>query len=569
MSRKPSSARVYLETLEHDNPQYLTFYQTLDQGLREQVFSASQIAELSLRAATYLKDQGLVAGDRILFGFGENRPEDLVFRNACAFLGLTPVTVNHSADDSEMVRYKYEKASCRAFLHHVSFPEILFQALTTWEKDVPLLKADFESLPPTAIQSLPVTNEEADKLIVFTSGTTNKPKGVRLPFRAYTCNAATFDGFLADDAPSKVVAIVVNPLHHTNSSAISDWASRRPGSQIHLFDRYGSHYWQSLIKIRTSVSGRVVAPLTARHFDFLETLLQNGRLPYTETQLQTMMSDIDFLLGSAPVGTATVERLLRFSGKPPLVRFGSTETCLQVMGTPRAWSIERRMQAFKAGWQHGNGEEKGFLIGRPHKPHTEVRVVRSVNPNDDDFLQLCDEGESGFFITKGGNLMTAYVADKAATKAVFAQGWYLGLLDIGFYLTDTTDGQANFYWRSRSSTLLIRGGANYAYDRVAEVLTRAIREMTGIREDQFEAAVVGIKVGSEHEDSCCLAITWLDEGMDHKALEAQLRETSWDGVKKAYRPDFIYFGPVPRNFKGLPKYKELQALFSKRVPPKP
>ena len=38
------------------------------------------------------------------------------------------------------------------------------------------------------------------------------------------------------------------------------------------------------------------------------------------------------LLGSAPVGPTTVERLQKYTGKLPVVRFGSTETCLQVSG---------------------------------------------------------------------------------------------------------------------------------------------------------------------------------------------------------------------------------------------
>ena len=70
-------------------------------------------------------------------------------------------------------------------------------------------------------------------------------------------------------------------------------------------------------------------------------------------------------------------------------------------------------------------------------------------------------------MTQGPNLMSGYVGDGEATKAVFREGWYTGLKDIAFTLRNKKDGQLDYYWMSRYSELLIRGGANYAYDQVA------------------------------------------------------------------------------------------------------
>jgi hypothetical protein len=42
-----------------------------------------------------------------------------------------------------------------------------------------------------------------------------------------------------------------------------------------------------------------------------------------------------------------VERLQKYTGKLPVVRFGSTETCLQVCGTPISLSEEQRLAAFQ------------------------------------------------------------------------------------------------------------------------------------------------------------------------------------------------------------------------------
>lgn len=114
---------------------------------------------------------------------------------------------------------------------------------------------------------------------------------------------------------------------------------------------------------------------------------------------------VDMLLGSAPVGPTTVERLQKYTGKLPVVRFGSTETCLQVgcptllwimtvrifdsissfrfphhhrcdqvCGTPLSLSEEQRLESFKRGWanEYNGKAENGYYIGQHHEGNTEV-----------------------------------------------------------------------------------------------------------------------------------------------------------------------------------------------------
>lgn len=64
----------------------------------------------------------------------------------------------------------------------------------------------------------------------------------------------------------------------------------------------------------------------------------------------------------------------KYLGQLPTIRFGSTETCLQVMGTPNtALDEEAMLEAFRRGWEHQpEGQPPGFWVGRPHAPYTEV-----------------------------------------------------------------------------------------------------------------------------------------------------------------------------------------------------
>jgi hypothetical protein len=75
-----------------------------------------------------------------------------------------------------------------------------------------------------------------------------------LPYRSYVANRQTFESFLQiTDASDVFAPVLVNPLHHTNSTAFSDWALRRPGTQLHLFERYTTAYWGVLARVATGM----------------------------------------------------------------------------------------------------------------------------------------------------------------------------------------------------------------------------------------------------------------------------------------------------------------------------
>ena len=178
------------------------------------------------------------------------------------------------------------------------------------------------------------------------------------------------------------------------------------------------------------------------------------------------------------------------------------------MATPTTLPPDELMKAFEAGWSHRyKGEETvGYCIGREHFPFTRVKVVKAIDPESNDYLRPCEIGEPGYLVTQGANVMSGYVGDAEATRAVFREGWYTGLRDIVFALKNKRDGQLDYYWMSRDSELLIRGGANYAYDQIAAELSKVLIEHFQLKPDQFKLAVVGIRLESEHEDSCCVTI---------------------------------------------------------------
>ena len=129
-------------------------------------------------------------------------------------------------------------------------------------------------------------------------------------------------------------------------------------------------------------------------------------------------------------------------------------------------------------------------------------------------------------------------------------------------LRNRRDGHRDYYWVSRDSELLIRGGANYAYDQISDELSKFVIRHFGLQAEQFQLAVVGLRLESEHEDSCCVTIE-----LGREAATAELRLTNdfineaSRFVSKGARPDYLRFSTIPRNFKGAVLYPQLKQDF--------
>jgi acyl-CoA synthetase (AMP-forming)/AMP-acid ligase II len=557
----PSPLEEYQAAFDEPELPFLHYYTFRKERVERRSLTRGEFWELAISAAVHLSRSGVSPGSRVVHFFSANSLYDLVFRLAAVMTGCVPVTINWQADDDQRIGYKANVTKARLLIYDHSLTTRI-DALKSNLGKISLLKAqEIESTKQAGKLPPPVLTWEDERIVIFTSGTTAKPKGVSLSHRNLLASRLIFEGYFGMSDAARVDLLLVNPLHHANSTVLADWGLRRKQAVIHLIERYTTPFWKILAEVAAAKRDWLVTALVSRHIDFLESLATESRLPVSQTELRQALGKTDILIGSAPVGPKTIKNILRFSHRLPHVRFGSTETCLQVMATPTAMSQDELLAAFEAGWAHHyqNAETTGYYIGREHPPFTQVKIAKSISLESSDYLRQCGIGEPGYLITRGPNIMSGYVGDPEATKTVFQGGWYTGLKDIAFTLKNKTDGKLDYYWMSRDSELLIRGGTNYAYDQVAAELSGFLSANFPLKPTQYQLAVIGLRLESEHEDSCCVTIE-LDRETSHIAtqLEATFLEKSAKRVSKGSRPDYLRLAPIPRNFKGAIQYPQLK-----------
>lgn len=201
-----------------------------------EAISYGALAGRAATMAAWLASRGIGRGDRVGF-LGHNHPAQIVLLFACARLGAMQVPLNWRLAAPEW-RFILEDAGARLL---VAMPELLEagQGAAPAGCEVvagPGFDTSGRAPTPTLRRSAGEGAEDDPLLLVYTSGTTGRPKGAVLDQRALLFNA--LNGLHAFDLRADDRVLTVLPLFHVGGLNIQTTPALYAGAEVILHPRF-------------------------------------------------------------------------------------------------------------------------------------------------------------------------------------------------------------------------------------------------------------------------------------------------------------------------------------------
>jgi crotonobetaine/carnitine-CoA ligase len=429
-------------------------------------YTWNDVAAEVLFASARLSAHGVVAGDRVVVHL-PNRPEFLFVWFALGRLGASMVPTNLASSPPELAYIAGHSAAMLAVGDHSGWGELAaaagLQGLAVVDWGAP---HERHQSPAVAAVQDPMR----EHAVIYTSGTTARPKGVRVTAGNYVFAGEVYASALRVLPSDRTLTVL--PLFHANAQYYSVMGALVSGATVLLMPRFSASGWpQQVVRHRATLANLFGAPL--------RMLLARGALEgWSCDHLRAVMF-------AQSITDAEAERWETLTGVPLIQGYGMTET----IGPPLLNSLgePRRVSA----------------IGRPTLGYRIRLVAEDGGP--------AGRGEPGELLVAGEpgvSLMAGYLDDPEATAAAMDVGW----LRTGDILRLDPDGLYSFV--DRRKDMIKRAGENVAASEVEAVLLQhpAVRD----------AAVFGIPDAIRDEE--IVACVALDDAVDPDALMAWCRD---------------------------------------------
>jgi long-chain acyl-CoA synthetase len=371
----------------------------------------------------------------------------------------------------------------------------------------------------------PTIDPDDDATILYTSGTTGRPKGavgthrnavnflwngVYLRVAAALASGASLPT-PGEDAPPPPSTLLTFPLFHVGGLQSHLLPYTMSGGKLVLMYRWDADLAVDLIE-REGVTAFSGVPTTA--FELLE-------------RARARDVDLSSLAGISAGATLVPPELVRriddqfVHRVTPANGYGLTETSGAMI--------------YNSGVDYVNHPDS---VGRPLAPVNELRIVAPDGRG-------ADVDETGEIWLKGPTVVRGYLDDDDATAAAFTDGWF-HTGDVG-----RVDADGLLYVVDRLKDVVIRGGENVYAAEVEGALFE--------HPDVTEAAIVGLPHAQLGEEVAAVVRVRDGSDVDAEALRRHLAErlaafkvpTAWS----------VGTGPLPRNATGKVLKRELRDSF--------
>jgi len=276
-----------------------------------------------------------------------------------------------------------------------------------------------DATPLATPPPLPTLDPDAVCTVLYTSGTTGRPKGVMLTNANHAASAAASRANLGVVAGDRWLAAL--PLYHVGGLSIV-LRGVLDGVPVILHDRFDPARVSDAIRHEGVTLVSLVPTMLQRLLD------HEGDRPFPES-LRCV------LVGGGPIPTTLVERALA-CGVPIIPTYGLTEAASQVATAAPGDATN---------WPESAGKPLAGLL------------VRIADP---------DASGCGEILVQGATVMAGYLGQPEATARCLRDGW-LHTGDVG-----RLDHEGRLYVLERRTDLIVTGGEN-VYPAEVEAALRA------------------------------------------------------------------------------------------------
>jgi acyl-CoA synthetase (AMP-forming)/AMP-acid ligase II len=372
-------------------------------------------------------------------------------------------------------------------------------------------------------------NPEDTWVLLYTSGTTGKPKGVVRSHESYVAfyliNAVDF-GFTEND-----ICLNVMPLCHVNSTYFSFTFTYIGGAiYINPARRFEPQEILEIIQ-REKITFISLIPT---HYSIILSLTPEVRNKYDVSSIKKL------LCSSAPARGEIKKRIMEFFSR-------------REVGIPKATSLDspsgKGVQLYEG---YGSTEAGIVTVLKPEEQLTKLGSIGRESCGTD-CVKILDEngkevpvGEVGELYSRGPMLFDEYYKLPEKTKKSFQGEWF----SAGDLARKDEDGY--YYIVDRKDNLIITGGEHVYPSEVEEVITRHPKVL--------EVAVIGIPDNKWGESVKAIIIP----KENAKATSEEIIEFCKDklaGYKKPKSVDFIKPEQMPRTASGKILHRELRKKY--------
>lgn len=498
----------------------------------------TELKELVFKTAAWLLSLGIKKGDKYAI-LMHNTAEILIFELAGSLIGATSVPLDSKRDTVDRTLFKIEQTNAKALFETVGDEGL--EDLEQIKKTKPTLKIfswssfeEFKKLLPQDFSENFKDNLDSHYVILYTSGTTNMPKGVPLKISSCLLNAkgiADWQNFQEDE-----IFNLVLPLHHINST-IFCLAILITGGTIIMNTAYSvSGFWKIVDKFKctnSSIVPTILHDLLAREKEFFEGNFDIASLKR-------------ICIGSAPVLPEQTMRFIETFNIKVIQGYGQTETALRVTGVPVDLSEEDFKKMVKLN-----------SIGLELK-NCQVAILDQKN-------RPMKEGEEGELCISGPVLGDGYLNDSDATAFSFKDEWFHSG-DLGFYrnmevrMENGSKIQGKFFFIvGRIKEIIIKGGVNISPSAIEDILHKNLKGISevsavGIPDERMGeeiAVVIVLKEGTSKKEI-------LEKFEDHRLNLKELSD--YETPKRIF-----FFESLPKTSTGKIQRVEIKKQIGEKI----